>query len=390
MDLALKEMDIVLETNQRTVLEKDTREQVAFSMPCTENYDGPVLAVSEQRLRSNARSFIAAMPRVRPHFAVKANPDPEILRIFKEEGCCFEIASSAELQSMVDLDVNLETVFYSNPIKSPASIRQAAAAGIQWFVVDTPEEVVKIAAIKPDAKLYLRSEVSNEGSVWPLAGKFGASSSGIIATIEAAKNTGMQITGVTFHVGSQCANINNWIEGIRSAKNIFAQLEANGWTPELLNLGGGYPIQFTGIEPTIAEIGVAINKELEAIPNTIQIMAEPGRFLVGSAGCLVTQVVGLATRDEKRWLYLDTGTYGGLMELAEDFSSNIVSQRGGETCLWTMAGPTCDSIDVFGEYSLPSSMEVEDLLFITNLGAYCTTCACDFNGFPIPNMVLVD
>jgi len=172
-------------------------------------------------------------------------------------------------------------------------------------------------------------------------------------------------------------------------KNIFAQLEANGWTPELLNLGGGYPIQFTGIEPTIAEIGVAINKELEAIPNTIQIMAEPGRFLVGSAGCLVTQVVGLATRDEKRWLYLDTGTYGGLMELAEDFSSNIVSQRGGETCLWTMAGPTCDSIDVFGEYSLPSSMEVEDLLFITNLGAYCTTCACDFNGFPIPNMVLV-
>jgi len=390
MDLALKEMDIVLETNQRTVLEKDTREQVAFSMPCTENYDGPVLAVSEQRLRSNARSFIAAMPRVRPHFAVKANPDPEILRIFKEEGCCFEIASSAELQSMVDLDVNLETVFYSNPIKSPASIRQAAAAGIQWFVVDTPEEVVKIAAIKPDAKLYLRSEVSNEGSVWPLAGKFGASSSGIIATIEAAKNTGMQITGVTFHVGSQCANINNWIEGIRSAKNIFAQLEANGWTPELLNLGGGYPIQFTGIEPTIAAIGVAINKELEAIPNTIQIMAEPGRFLVGSAGCLVTQVVGLATRDEKRWLYLDTGTYGGLMELAEDFSSNIVSQRGGETCLWTMAGPTCDSIDVFGEYSLPSSMEVEDLLFITNLGAYCTTCACDFNGFPIPNMVLVD
>ena len=390
MDLALKEMDIVLETNQRTVLEKDTREQVAFSMPCTENYDGPVLAVSEQRLRSNARSFIAAMPRVRPHFAVKANPDPEILRIFKEEGCCFEIASSAELQSMVDLDVNLETVFYSNPIKSPASIRQAAAAGIQWFVVDTPEEVVKIAAIKPDAKLYLRSEVSNEGSVWPLAGKFGASSSGIIATIEAAKNTGMQITGVTFHVGSQCANINNWIEGIRSAKNIFAQLDANGWTPELLNLGGGYPIQFTGIEPTIVEIGVAINRELEAIPNTIQIMAEPGRFLVGSAGCLVTQVVGLATRDEKRWLYLDTGTYGGLMELAEDFSSNIVSQRGGETCLWTMAGPTCDSIDVFGEYSLPSSMEVEDLLFITNLGAYCTTCACDFNGFPIPNMVLVD
>jgi len=390
MDLATEQMDTVVETNQRAILEKDTREQIAFSTPCTENYDGPVLAVSEQRLRANARSFIAAMPRVRPHFAVKANPDAEILRIFKEEGCCFEIASSAELQAMVDLGANLETVFYSNPIKSPASIRQAAATGIQWFVVDTPEEVLKIAAIKPDAKLYLRTEVSNEGSVWPLAGKFGASSSGIIATIEAAKSTGMKITGVTFHVGSQCTNINNWEEGIRSAKNIFAQLEANGWTPELLNLGGGYPVQFTGAEPAIAEIGKAINKELESIPNSIKIMAEPGRFLVGSAGCLVAQVVGLATRDEKRWLYLDTGTYGGLMELAEGFPANIVSQRTGEPRLWTMAGPTCDSIDVFGEHSLPSNMEVEDLVFITNLGAYCMACACDFNGFPVPNMVMVD
>jgi len=202
MDLAIEKMDTVLETNQRMMLEKDTREQIAFSTPCTENYVGPVLAVSEQRLRGNARSFIAAMPRVRPHFAVKANPDANILRIFKEEGCCFEIASSAELQAMVDLGANLETVFYSNPIKSPVAIRQAAAAGIQWFVVDTPEEVLKIAAIKPDAKLYLRTEVSNEGSVWPLAGEFGASLSGITATIEAAKSVGMPITGVTFHVGS--------------------------------------------------------------------------------------------------------------------------------------------------------------------------------------------
>jgi ornithine decarboxylase len=119
-------------------------------------------------------------------------------------------------------------------------------------------------------------------------------------------------------------------------------------------------------------------------------MAEPGRFLVGSAGCLVTQVVGLATRDEKRWLYLDTGTYGGLMELAEGFPSNIVSQRTGELGLWTLAGPTCDSIDVVGEHKLPSNMEVEDMVFITNLGAYCTTCACDFNGFPAPKMVMVD
>ena len=389
MDLALKKTDAATEASQLARLENDVREQIAFSTACAENYIDPLLAVSEHRLRANARSFIAAMPRVRPHFAVKANPDVNILKIFREEGCCFEIASSAELQAMIDLGMDLNTVFYSNPIKSPASIRHAAAAGIQWYVVDTPEEVLKIGAIKPDAKLYVRTEVSNEGSVWPLAGKFGASASGITATIEAAKKIGMQITGVTFHVGSQCSNINNWIEGIHAAKSIFKQLEANGWTPELLNIGGGYPVQFTGAEPAIAEVGVAINKALEAIPESIQIMAEPGRFLVGSAGCLVTQVVGMATRDEKRWLYLDTGTYGGLMELAQGFPSNIVSQRTGEPRVWTIAGPTCDSIDVVGEHNLPSNMEEEDIIFITNQGAYCATCACDFNGFPVPKMVMV-
>jgi ornithine decarboxylase len=389
MDLALKKTDVATEASQRARLEKDVREQIVFSTPCAENYIDPLLAVSEQRLRDNARSFIAAMPRVRPHFAVKANPDTNILKIFREEGCCFEIASSAELQAMIDLGVDLNTVFYSNPIKSPASIRHAAAAGIQWYVVDTPEEVLKIGAIKPDAKLYVRTEVSNEGSVWPLAGKFGASASGITATIEAAKKIGMQITGVTFHVGSQCSNLNNWIEGIHAAKSIFTQLEVNGWTPELLNIGGGYPVQFTGAEPAIAEVGVAINKALEAIPKSIQIMAEPGRFLVGSAGCLVTQVVGIATRDEKLWLYLDTGTYGGLMELAQGFPSNIISQRTGKPRAWTIAGPTCDSIDVVGEYNLPSNMEEEDIIFITNQGAYCATCACDFNGFPVPKMVMV-
>ena len=389
MALAIEETDVAMDTKQRLMLEKDIREQVAFSLSCAENYVDPLLAISEHRLRANARSFIAAMPRVRPHFAVKANPDVNILRIFREEGCCFEIASSAELQAMVDLGMDLDTVFYSNPIKSPASIRHAAAAGIKWFVVDTPEEVLKIGAIKPDAKLYVRTEVSNEGSVWPLAGKFGASLSGIAATIEAAKSIGMQITGVTFHVGSQCSNINNWIEGIQAAKTIFSQLEANGWTPELLNIGGGYPVQFTGVEPAIEEVGAAINKALEAIPESIQIMAEPGRYLVGSAGCLVTQVVGMATRDEKRWLYLDTGTYGGLMELAQGFPSNIVSQRTGEPREWTIAGPTCDSIDVVGEHSLPSNMEEEDIVFITNQGAYCASCACDFNGFPAPKIVMV-
>ena len=378
------------QTRARLGVENDIREQVALSAAQTVDYHQPVLVMSRQRLRANVRRFMAAMPRVRPHFAVKANPDKEILQIFKEEGTCFEIASIAELDAMVALGADMETVFYSNPIKSPQSIKHAADHGVIWYCVDTHEEVEKIAMINPQAKLYLRIAVSNEGSSWPLAGKFGAGPAAVEAIIAAAKQFNMPICGVTFHVGSQCCNIDNWVAGIRAAKQLFAKLISHGFMPQLLNLGGGYPLQFNGDEPCIEQIGEAINRELEDIPESIQVMAEPGRYLVGSAGCLVSQIVGVASRDDARWVYLDTGVYGGLMELTMDFPLSLVSERTGDLALWTLAGPTCDSIDVMGRHQLPTNSVAGDFVYMPNLGAYCTTCACDFNGFPAPILRMVD
>ena len=377
-------------TLARLGVENDVREQIALGAGQTADYHRPVLVMSEQRLRDNARRFMAAMPRVRPHFAVKANPDTEILRIFRDEGTCFEIASIAELDAMVALGVDMETVFYSNPIKSPQSIKHAADHGVTWYCVDTHEEVEKIAMINPQAKLYLRIAVSNEGSSWPLAGKFGAGPAAVEAIIAAAKQFNMQICGVTFHVGSQCCNIDNWVAGIRASKQLFVKLISHGFMPHLLNLGGGYPLQFNGDEPVIEQIGEAINRELEDIPQSVQVMAEPGRYLVGSAGCLVSQIVGVATRDDARWVYLDTGVYGGLMELTMDFPLSLVSERTGDLGLWTLAGPTCDSIDVMGRHQLPTNSAAGDFVYMPNLGAYCTTCACDFNGFPAPILRMVD
>ena len=383
-------MDNNNQTLVRLGVENDFREQMALSAGQTVDYDQPVLVMSRQRLRANARRFMAAMPRVRPHFAVKANPDKEILRIFKDEGTCFEIASIAELDAMVELGADMDTVFYSNPIKSPQSIKHAADHGVTWYCVDTHEEVEKIAMINPQAKLYLRIAVSNEGSSWPLAGKFGAGPAAVEASIAAAKQFNMQICGVTFHVGSQCCNIDNWVAGIRASKQLFVKLISHGFMPHLLNLGGGYPLQFNGDEPVIEQIGEAINRELEDIPQSVQVMAEPGRYLVGSAGCLVSQIVGVATRDDARWVYLDTGVYGGLMELTMDFPLSLVSERTGDLGLWTLAGPTCDSIDVMGRHQLPTNSAAGDFVYMPNLGAYCTTCACDFNGFPAPILRMVD
>ena len=166
-------------------------------------------------------------------------------------------------------------------------------------------------------------------------------------------------------------------------------LEYVGMKPSLLNIGGGFPIQLLETDPNIDELAFDINKALDSIPNSINVVAEPGRYIIGSAGCLITKVIGIATRKDARWIYLDSGFYGGLMEMAESFPTTVISQRTDELSDWVLAGPTCDSIDVLGTHKLPRNSQTDDILFVPNLGAYCTTCGTDFNGFPPPTLKVV-
>ena len=344
----------------------------------------PFLQISLRDLRGNVEQFRTAMPRVRPHYAVKSNPEKKILQVLHDEGTCFEVASVAEIDAMLDLGVDMETVLYSNPIKCPDSIRYATESGMVWFCVDTPEEVLKIADINPSAKLYLRIVVSNEGSGHPLTDKFGAFD--IWSIIHMAKKHEMRLSGVTFHVGSQCVNVQNWVEGIRSAKEILKHLDE----PEMLDIGGGFPIQYTGNEPSIQKIGDVINQELESIPESIQIVAEPGRYLVGSVGTLVCKVTGIATRGDMRWVYLNAGVFGGFAEYRlnaeKDFVGQIDTERDSTLETFVLAGPTCDSVDVMGRVQLPCNIGVGDRLYVHNMGAYSTACTANFNGFLPPHI----
>src|SRR5215213_2056600 len=138
-----------------------------------QKYNRPFLIVDTAIVRAKARRFRAAMPRVRPHYAVKANPDPRVLKVLAQEGTGFEIASTAELDLLLALGVPAAEVFYSNPMKSRASIAYAAAKGVEWYVTDSVDEMRRIHEVKPDAKQYLRIGTPNIGSDWPLSGKFG-------------------------------------------------------------------------------------------------------------------------------------------------------------------------------------------------------------------------
>ncbi|MBI4189917.1 MAG: type III PLP-dependent enzyme [Betaproteobacteria bacterium] len=355
-----------------------------------QGYSKPFLLVDTNIVRTKARRFKAVMPRVQPHYAVKANPEPRVLKALIEEGVGFEIASIAELDLLLSLNVPAAEIYYSNPIKSRAYIEYAAAKGVEWFVLDSVEELRKIHSVRPDAKLYVRIEAPNIGSDWPLVGKFGVKNDEVDGIVAEAARLKADLAGATFHVGSQCRNPENWRVGIQSAKRVFKKMRLAGLKPRLLNIGGGYPVRHMKPIPSIEKIAEVVNHAIRDIPQGVRIMAEPGRFLASDAGYFVCRVVGTATRSGKRWMYWDAGVFGGVIETTEGLRYDVATDRAGAPIPWAVAGPTCDSVDVcMHDEMFPEDMQEGDFIYIANAGAYTTAYASNFNGFPLPEVRVI-
>jgi len=352
-----------------------------------QKYARPFLILDNAIVREKARRFRAAMPRVHPHYAVKANPDRRVVKALLQEGCSFEIASTAELDLLLALGANPAEIFYSNPMKSRQAISYAAARGVEWYVVDSVDELRRVRELKADAKLYLRVATPNIGSDWPLSGKFGAGASETREIIATALKLGADLAGVTFHVGSQCRNPENWRVGIEKARNMFDAMAKTGLRPRMLDIGGGFPVRHVKPIPSIEIIGDVVNEALKAFPADVQVVAEPGRYMVSDAGYFVCRVLGTTTRGGKRWMHWDAGLFGGVIETTEGLKYRIRSERSGPDIPWHVAGPTCDSVDVIlRDEPLPSDLQEGDFIYIRNAGAYTTAYASEFNGFPLPEV----
>ena len=372
----------LFDTHPEVSLDFETVRQAA-----REKYTRPFLILDTAIVREKVRRFNAAMPRVRPHYAVKANPDPRVLKVLVEEGAGFEIASIAELDLLLSLGVPAAEVFYSNPVKSRDSIAYAAAKGVEWFVIDSVDELRRVHGVKSDAKLYLRVATPNIGSDWPLSGKFGAGAADTRDIISTAAKLGADLAGVTFHVGSQCRNPENWRVGIEKARAVFDAMAKVGLKPRLLDIGGGFPVRHVRPIPSIEVIGNVVREALNAFPAEVQVIAEPGRYLVSDAGYFVCRVLGTAARGSKRWLHLDAGLFGGIIETTEGLKYRIRTDRSGPDIAWNVAGPTCDSVDVIlRDEPLPSDLQEGDFFYLRNAGAYTTAYASQFNGFPLPEV----
>ena len=350
-------------------------------------YSRPFLILDNAIVRDKARRFRAAMPRVRPHYAVKANPDRRVVKALMQEGCGFEIASTAELDLLLSLGAAAAEIFYSNPMKSRQAIACAASKGVEWFVVDSVDELRRVHELKADARIYLRVATPNIGSDWPLSGKFGAGAAETREIVATAAKLGADLAGVTFHVGSQCRNPENWRVGLEKARTLFDSMIKAGLKPRLLDIGGGFPVRHVKPIPSIEVIGEVVNEALAAFAVEVHVIAEPGRYMVSDAGYFVCRVLGTATRGGKRWMHWDAGLFGGVIETTEGLKYRIRTERSGPDVPWHVAGPTCDSVDVIlRDEPLPSDLQEGDFVYIRNAGAYTTAYASEFNGFPLPEV----
>jgi len=375
------------------IVAKSTLFKALKYIDSADGLETPVLLMDMDKMRDKASIIGSRIRGARVFYAVKAHPDVEVLRFFNDLGLGFEVASEGELAVLEGLGVEPERIITSNPVKSFRFLERAAEYGVSYYAFDSREEVDKMARIAPGAKVYLRLSVPNEGSEWPLSRKFGVELDEALPLLKYARQKGLDPVGITFHVGSQCTNMFNWNNAIYKARELWDAASAEGLNLSVLNIGGGYPINYTKGVVAIE----AIEKNIDGLirdnfSEDTAIFIEPGRSFVGDAGIFVCSVIGKAPRMDGDWLYIDAGVFNGLMESVGGIKySYLVEDNHTEASKkhFTVCGPSCDSFDVIDtDVRLPEPA-VGDMILILSAGAYTISYASEFNGFSIPRTILI-
>lgn len=359
----------------------------------------PTLVIDTEAVARQYAALSQGLGRARIHYAVKANPAPEILRKLVSLGSHFDAASRVELQMCLDAGATASQLSFGNTIKRASDIAWAHGKGIDLFAVDAEEEIEKIAQNAPGARVYLRIIVDATEAEWPLTRKFGSGRDKALALIAMAKDWGLDPVGLSFHVGSQTRRAQMWAPILDQVAAVWHAAKAEGHELSLLNIGGGFPA-FYGREIDAPQLYAEEVMRLvhERFGDVEEIMAEPGRGLVAEAGMIAAEVLLVSRKSDNdlhRWVYLDIGRFSGLAETeGEAIRYQFVTERDHEpTGACILAGPSCDSADVLYEKQpvhLPLGLRAGDKVMIRACGAYTSTYASiGFNGFPPLDVVAI-
>jgi ornithine decarboxylase len=362
-------------------------------------FDKPTLVIDVDAVARQYMALSTGLGKAHIHYAVKANPAQPVISRLVQLGSGFDAASRGEIELCLSQGADPDHISFGNTVKRASDIAFAHGVGVTLFAADAEEELEKIAANAPAAKVYIRIIVEASEADWPLSRKFGCACAKVLTLLSYARDLGLVPVGLSFHVGSQTRRAEMWTTTLDQVAAVWAQANAAGFGLTMLDIGGGFPA-FYGEEIDHATVYAARVMELitARFGDIPYVMAEPGRGLVAESGAIAAEVLLVSKKsddDLHRWVYLDIGRFSGLAETeGEAIRYQFITDRDGDalgSCI--LAGPSCDSADVLYEkrpVQLPVSLRCGDKVIIRNCGAYTSSySSVGFNGFPPLDVIVI-
>ncbi len=345
----------------------------------------PVTLLRPHAAQRAARFFVEKFPG-KSLYAVKANPSPELIALLWESGIThFDVASIAEVR-LAAANAPGATLCFMHPVKAEEAIREAYFEhGVRTFSLDSLDELAKIERATQgatDLTLCVRIRVSSEHSKLSLAAKFGADPAEMKELLIATRQTADAL-GICFHVGSQAMTPSAYTQAM---ERVRAAIVAAGVTVDVVDVGGGFPSVYPGMEPPPLEAYfAAIHRSFEDLPVSYssELWCEPGRALCAEYSSLIVRV----ERRRGDELYINDGAYGALFDAAHigwRFPVDLLREAESDArdMPFSFYGPTCDDLDhMAGPFLLPADVQAGDYIEIGMLGAYGCAMRTGFNGF---------
>jgi ornithine decarboxylase len=361
----------------------------------------PVVVIDHEIIRRNYAKYKRHLPRVQAYYAVKANPAPEIVRTLYGAGSSFDVASLPEFMLVYEnikhlppkdqQDFIWDKIIFANPTK-PKETLQALDRYKPLVTYDNRNELLKIKQYAPHAGVVLRLRVPNTGSMVELSSKFGCDPGEAVDLVCAAFDMGLEVEGLSFHVGSQCANFDNFVQALNIAAAVSREANTRGHEIKILDIGGGFPVAYDRHVKPFSLLAKIINTEIDRLfPPAMQILAEPGRFFVATAATLVARIIGKAVRDGKLCYFIDDSVYHTFSGIVFDHCQyHLKAFKKGATEVCVVYGQTCDGMDTISQSEQLPDLQMDDLVYSENIGAYSNASSTWFNGFPPATVVHIN
>lgn len=356
-------------------------------------HGSPLLVVNRSKILQQYNTLKSYLPGVAFYYAIKAFPHPEVLHLLAEAGCHFDVASEGEIDLLKQLQVSGRRTIHTHPIKKDSHIRAALRGGSTTFVVDNIDELKKLIPYRSRTGVLLRVSFRSESATVDLSRKFGCAPGQVLELVTEAQSLGVHIRGLSFHAGSQCANSDMHVSAINQCAQLIEQCNQQKKNPmNMLDIGGGFPVNYSGDDIDLDTFFKPISQALSQLSVDINIIAEPGRFLVAPAVTGIASVSGKARRGDYQWYYLDDGIYGSYSgQLFDHVTYPLQIFNSDEARSPSiLAGPTCDSIDIIAEDVALPDMSEGDLVIGHMMGAYTYATATRFNSLAGAKVIFVD